>query len=144
MPLLPLTLSALLESPNFRPGSTPNNADPVSGLPHPITLPPTEQNLWFEILSKSLSFQITLAIHYLHGLAVPIAHRDVKPGNVLIDETGCVKLIDFGIAWRNTGDTSSPVELVTSPYDIPEESAQSMICQVGSGCVYSPISPDSH
>lgn len=36
------------------------------------------------------------AIHHAHQHAV--IHRDIKPGNVLVDEAGAVKLLDFGIA----------------------------------------------
>ena len=33
---------------------------------------------------------------YLHGLS--IAHRDIKPNNLLVDQTFCLKIIDFDIA----------------------------------------------
>ncbi len=33
-----------------------------------------------------------------HGRPLHLVHRDVSPGNVLIDRTGAVKLTDFGIA----------------------------------------------
>lgn len=38
------------------------------------------------------------AVNYLHTLSPPIVHRDLKPDNVLIDDSGCIKLTDFGEA----------------------------------------------
>ena len=40
--------------------------------------------------------QVADGLHALH--AERLVHGDVKPENVLIDETGSVKLVDFGIA----------------------------------------------
>jgi serine/threonine protein kinase len=48
--------------------------------------------------------QICEALHYAHGLCDPsgrplgIIHRDVSPPNVIVSNTGAVKLVDFGIA----------------------------------------------
>lgn len=139
MPLIPLSLSALLESPSLLP-STADYYNTSNALPSsPLAIPTTDGDAWFEILAKSLSFQIVLALEHLHNLSPSIAHRDIKPGNVLIDETGCVKVIDFGIAW-DTAEmslrSSEPENAARSPYDIPEETAGAMISQVGSGCVW--------
>jgi serine/threonine-protein kinase len=44
------------------------------------------------------------ALHYAHtfvrpdGVPMQIVHRDVSPGNILVDTQGHVKLLDFGIA----------------------------------------------
>lgn len=40
--------------------------------------------------------QILQALDYAHRLGV--LHRDIKPENIMIDRTGCVKVMDFGIA----------------------------------------------
>ena len=55
---------------------------------------------------------LLLGVEYLHKLGV--SHRDIKPTNILIDESGNVKLTDFGL-----GNFYSPKEHLTTPCGSP-------------------------
>jgi serine/threonine protein kinase len=61
--------------------------------------------------------EICRALDYAHRKA-KIVHRDVTPRNVLIDEEGAVRLIDFGIAAVVSGDAH---EVFGSPGHMPPE-----------------------
>lgn len=62
------------------------------------------------------------ALHYMHGHSVgPILHRDLKPSNIMLDSTGRVFLIDFGLA-RNPSLVHSPADRSgTQGYMAPEQ-----------------------
>jgi len=49
--------------------------------------------------------QVCDAIH--HGHSNGIIHRDIKPGNLLVDSSGQPKVIDFGVARLMDDDTTS-------------------------------------
>src|SRR6186713_447426 len=65
--------------------------------------------------------EICRALDYAHRRA-RIVHRDVTPRNVLIDDEGAVRLIDFGIAAPVTRDNDGArTEVFGSPGHMPPE-----------------------
>jgi eukaryotic-like serine/threonine-protein kinase len=67
--------------------------------------------------------QISGALDYAHARGY--VHRDIKPGNILIDEHGRARLVDFGIAkGLADGDlTETGASLGTVGYLSPEQAA---------------------
>ena len=84
--------------------------------------------------------KICAAVHYAHQHLV--IHRDLKPGNILINELGEPKLLDFGIAKVVKADAGpeQTVTLVTNLLLTPQyaspEQVQGLSCTVASD-VYS-------
>ncbi|KAG4395040.1 hypothetical protein GLYMA_20G152800v4 [Glycine max] len=46
----------------------------------------------------SIILDVAKGIHYLHSLEPPIIHGDIKPSNILLDNSFSAKLADFGLA----------------------------------------------
>ena len=68
------------------------------------------------------AIQLCDALHYLHNLKPPIIFRDMKPSNVMITNTGLVKLIDFGIARTyKAGKKRDTVAMGSENYAAPEQ-----------------------
>ena len=67
-----------------------------------------------------LGVEICRALDYAHRRA-QIVHRDVTPRNVLIDDEGAVRLIDFGIATPVTNEGAERSEVFGSPGHMPPE-----------------------
>jgi serine/threonine protein kinase len=70
----------------------------------------------------SLILQVADGLRYLHQN--DILHRDIKPGNILIDDRGQAKLGDFGLSKKLLGDsvlTRSKQAMGTLDYGAPEQ-----------------------
>ncbi|KAI3819020.1 hypothetical protein L1987_12842 [Smallanthus sonchifolius] len=63
---------------------------------------------------------LMLSISYCHRLG--IAHRDIKPDNVLFDSRGKLKLADFGSAeWFAMNERGTMIGVVGTPYYVAPE-----------------------
>jgi tRNA A-37 threonylcarbamoyl transferase component Bud32 len=86
-----------------------------------------------EVLAEYRSFPNLVLLEVMHqilgGLQAAhekgIYHRDVKPSNIMIDAHGCLKVMDFGIAYLvNQGSITLTGTFVGSPNYISPEQAE--------------------
>jgi len=74
--------------------------------------------------TMSIVAQVADALHATH--AAGIVHRDVKPDNIVIDESGQAVLVDFGLAHTSAteGLTNAQDVLGTALYMAPEQATK--------------------
>ena len=75
----------------------------------------TQKKTWKEIVD--LIVQVCRGLAYLHSRA--LIHFDLKPFNVLVDEAGIAKLLDFGLCGPKA--TRSGEHLLATPYYMAPE-----------------------
>ena len=125
MPYIPISLRDILDSTRFSP-------HPFGALVDEKIETLLQER--FTALSQSIMYQVLSGIAFLHTQR--IAHRDIKPGNVLLNPNGCIKLIDFGIVWkdeeRGKGDGK---ETDAKRGDLWPEYRERMYFEVATGCV---------
>jgi serine/threonine protein kinase len=91
-------------------------------------LPPRE--------AAELVLKVAEAIAYAHERGV--IHRDLKPGNILLDKNGQARVTDFGLAKRTSAADHSGVEALTTtgqilgtPSYMPPEQAAGRLEEIG-------------
>ena len=72
--------------------------------------------------SVTLVATIADALHHAHSLG--LVHRDIKPGNLLLDQTGQAFVTDFGLAMREQ-DVGKGVRFAGTPSYMSPEQARS-------------------
>jgi serine/threonine-protein kinase len=108
----------------FDVGENPENNDPYIVLEYVAgeslnRILAREKKLPLET-ALQLTEEIAEALDYAHAQGV--IHRDIKPGNILITETGHAKIADFGIAKLNLAHFTVPGRVLGTPaYMAPEQ-----------------------
>lgn len=85
-----------------------------------------------------LIVQVTRAIQHAHEHG--ILHRDVKPGNILLDAAGGPHVMDFGLAKRLTGESGLTLDgavMGTPSFMAPEQAAGRISQLTASADLYS-------
>lgn len=71
---------------------------------------------------------LPLAIQVAEGLkgaqAAGLIHRDIKPGNILLNSEGNAKIVDFGLALVTKGGKATATEIWATPYYVPPEAIE--------------------
>ncbi len=68
----------------------------------------------------AITLEVLATLAYLHGLNPPVIYRDLKPSNIMVTQTGGIKLVDFGIA-RVFQPSKTMTMIGTQGYAAPEQ-----------------------
>jgi eukaryotic-like serine/threonine-protein kinase len=60
----------------------------------------------------SVAVQVTAALEHAHARG--IVHRDLKSSNVLVDETGCAVVLDFGVSRRVARESGANADITAT------------------------------
>jgi serine/threonine protein kinase len=104
---------------NIRPDTTPPYIEMEFIEGHSLSHLIQSSQLTIDKAIKTLH-DLASAIQFLHASGV--RHRDIKPGNVLVQDDGTAKLVDFGLAMETNKEriTQSNITFGTLTYAPPE------------------------
>lgn len=77
-----------------------------------------------EVEALNWAIQVAEGLRAAH--AVGLIHRDIKPGNILLDSAGSAKIVDFGLALMTKGGVAKPDELWATPFYVPPETVDGL------------------
>lgn len=121
LPLLAITFRVLLDSSLLDAVASRAEQEDLPDLSR-LSVASSHPPSVLETLFRSVALQLLIALGHLHALG--IAHRDVKPENIMLDWDGTVVLIDLGTAWDEEGEDWGTEW---------KEDREDMCCEVGTG-----------
>lgn len=75
-----------------------------------------------EVEMLTLASEVTAGLQAAHHAGV--LHRDMKPGNILIDHNNHAKIVDFGLALITKDGNARAEEIWATPYYVPPEALE--------------------
>ncbi|RYD25183.1 MAG: serine/threonine protein kinase, partial [Verrucomicrobiaceae bacterium] len=74
--------------------------------------------------AEILPFAVQVAEGLEAARAAGLIHRDIKPGNILLDAQGSAKIVDFGLALLTKDGSATAQEIWATPYYVPPETIE--------------------
>jgi hypothetical protein len=74
--------------------------------------------------TEILPFAVQVAEGLEAARAAGLIHRDIKPGNILLDAQGNAKIVDFGLALLTKDGSATAQEIWATPYYVPPETIE--------------------